>query len=100
MMQFWNSPSFVTQPSMKRSQQQLHYSALVKLLTPLNNILVKKLECYGIRGKSNEWFCSYLANRKQYVEINDNKSITSTITCGVPTPGIYIGPPFVHYIYQ
>ena len=29
-----------------------------------HNILVKKLECYGIRGKSNEWFCSYLANRK------------------------------------
>ena len=32
-----------------------------------HNILVKKLECYGIRGKSNEWFCSYLANRKQCV---------------------------------
>ena len=101
MLQCLNSPSFVTQPSMKRNQQQLHYSTSVKHLTPLSiehNILVKKLECYGIRGKSNEWFCSYLANRRQYVEINDNKSITSTITCGVP-PGIYTGPPFVHYIY-
>ena len=32
-----------------------------------HNILVKKLECYGIRGKSNEWFSPYLVNRKQYV---------------------------------
>ena len=47
------------------------------------NILVKKLKFCGIRGKSNKWFCSYLANRRQYVEINDNKSITSTITCEV-----------------
>ena len=64
-----------------------------------HNILVKKLECYGIRGKSNEWFCSYLANRRQYVEINDNKSITSTIiTCGFPQ-GSILGPLlFIIYI--
>ena len=36
-----------------------------------HNILVKKLECYGIRGKSNEWFRLYLANKRQYVEINE-----------------------------
>ena len=39
--------------------------------TIYHNILVKNLECYDIRGKSNDCFCSYLANRKQYVEIND-----------------------------
>ena len=63
-----------------------------------HNILVKKLECYGIRGKSNEWFCSYLANRRQYVKINDNKSITSTITCGVPQGSILGTLLFIIYI--
>ena len=35
-----------------------------------HNILIKKLGCYGIRGNSNEWFCSYLANRRQYLYRN------------------------------
>ena len=28
-----------------------------------------KLETYGIKGIVNQWFKSYLSNRKQYVEI-------------------------------
>ena len=64
-----------------------------------HNILVKKLECYRIRGKSIEWFCSYLANRRQYVEINDNKSITSKIACGVPQ-GFILGPLLFIILYQ
>ena len=64
-----------------------------------HNILVKKLECYGIRrDKSNEWFCSYLANRSQYVEINDNKSIVSTITCEIPQGFILCQLLFIIYI--
>ena len=34
-----------------------------------HNILLFKLEAYGIRGMVNQWFKSYLTNRKQYVEI-------------------------------
>ena len=34
------------------------------------DILLSKLEHYGVRGLPNEWFKSYLSNRKQYVSIN------------------------------
>ena len=30
-------------------------------------LLKKELECYGVRGIPNEWFASYLNNRKQLV---------------------------------
>ena len=35
-----------------------------------HNVLLYKLNHYGIRGISNKWFASYLSNRKQYIEIN------------------------------
>ena len=34
-----------------------------------HNILLKKLDYYGVRGIANEWFASYLKNRKQFVSI-------------------------------
>ena len=33
-------------------------------------LLLAKLNHYGIRGVSNDWFKSYLSNRHQYVSIN------------------------------
>ena len=49
-----------------------------------HSILLSKLCHYGTRGLTNEWFESYLANRKQFVSINGFTSSTSSITCGVP----------------
>ena len=46
------------------------------------SILFKKLECYGFRGFMPNSFRSYIFNREQYVEINDARSPTSTLTCG------------------
>jgi hypothetical protein len=36
----------------------------------MHDILLSKLNSYGIRGIANEWFNSYLSNRHQYVEID------------------------------
>ena len=56
-----------------------------------HQILIHKLEHYGIRGNALELFKSYLNNRKQYVQIDNCKSKTRPISCGVPQ-GSVLGP--------
>ena len=51
------------------------------------NILLSKLEHYGICGTPLKWFESYLRNRTQHVVFNDSVSENKTITSGVP-PGL------------
>ena len=46
-----------------------------------HEILMSKLQHYGIRGVMLNWFKSYLSNRKQYVSV---KNYMSNITLGVP----------------
>ena len=75
-----------------------------------HDILIDKPNLYGIRGKSNFWFKSYLVQWKQYVEINQYHSRISiqkkyTSLCreikhGVPH-GSILGPLlFLLYIYD
>ena len=54
-------------------------------------ILLQKLECYGIRGVAKRWFESYFHNRQQFVSMGDVKSATKAISCGVPQ-GSVLGP--------
>ena len=48
-----------------------------------HQILLAKLNHYGIRGVSNDWFKSYLSNRNHYVSINGFDSGLTSISCGV-----------------
>ncbi len=66
--------------------------------TLTHSILIKKLEHYGIRGITLEWFKNYLFGRKQYVFLNGTSSTTSDVVCGVPQ-GSVLGPLlFIIYI--
>ena len=56
-----------------------------------HQILLKKLEHYGIRGTANKWFKSYLKNRMQFVSINGVSSETILMLLGVPQ-GSILGP--------
>ena len=56
-----------------------------------HTILLDKLKHYGIRGKANEWFKSYLTDRRQHVSINGFVSENKIMNYGVPQ-GSVLGP--------
>ena len=49
-----------------------------------HQILLAKLNHYGIRGVSNDWFESYLSNLNQYVSINSFDFGLTSLNWGVP----------------
>ena len=56
-----------------------------------HQILLAKLNHYGIRGVRNHWFKPYLPNRNTYISINGYESGLAAINCGVPE-GSVLGP--------
>ena len=56
-----------------------------------HNILLKKLEHYGIEGVVLQWFNSYLSGRHQCTKVNGNVSKFMKLSSGVPQ-GSILGP--------
>ena len=56
-----------------------------------HSILLDKLNHYGIRGVANDWFKSYLQNRKQFVSVKYHDSNELIMKHGVPQ-GYVLGP--------
>jgi len=56
-----------------------------------HDILLKKLEFYGVRGLTNDWFRSYLTDRYQFTSINGFDSNHNKMKYGVPQ-GSVLGP--------
>ena len=68
------------------------YIDLSKAFDTLNfDILLFKLEYYGVTGMELNLIRDYLSNRKQYVKYNTYDSNQMQITCGVPQ-GSIVGP--------
>ena len=56
-----------------------------------HEILLKKLEMYGITGNELDWFSSYLKNRKQMVFFQQDSSDFQEVYSGVPQSSV-LGP--------
>ena len=55
------------------------------------NILLKKLDMYGIKGKNLKCFHSYLTNGKQFIKCRDQNTDLEVLRCDVPQ-GSILGP--------
>ena len=56
-----------------------------------HEILIAKLENYGIKENNLNWFKSYLENRKQFIRSDNISTNYQEIVCGVPQ-GSILGP--------
>ena len=63
-----------------------------------HTILTQKLNYYGVRGKANNWFSSYLKNRAQFVTLMVSIQFLKTLT--VVPPRANIRTIVISYIHQ
>ena len=65
--------------------------------TVYHYILLDKLANYGVRGIENNWFKTYVSNKKQHVTVNGQTSDNTLIEFGVPKGSVL--DPLFFYIH-
>ena len=65
-----------------------------------HNILLAKLEYYGVRGIALEWFRSYLCNRSHFIIYRDTESLHRMVSCGVPQGSVLGHLLFILYTHD
>ena len=63
-----------------------------------HEILLSKLNLYGINGIAHQWFQSYLEDRTQMCSIDGLLSSSCSLSCGVPQDTIFGPLLFLLYI--
>jgi hypothetical protein len=63
-----------------------------------HNLLTHKLDHYGVRGKTNRWIQNFLAERKQVVVVEGEKSDSINVESGVPQGSVLRPSLFLLYI--
>ena len=56
-----------------------------------HDILLQKLEHFGVTGNTLNWFQSYLTGKAQYVTVTGHVSGSLPVSCGVPQWSV-LGP--------
>ena len=54
------------------------------------NILIRKLEKYGIKHQYTDWFKSYLNSQKQYVCYSEGTIPLKEVICGAPQSSVLV----------
>ena len=49
-----------------------------------HQVLISKINNYGVKGKNLSWFKSYLEDREQYLSYNNDVTNPAEFKCGVP----------------
>jgi len=63
------------------------------------NILLHRLiSTIGVSDSVHEWFSSYLTGRTEHVALEEAKSLTQNVTCGVPQGSVLNPTLFILYM--